>query len=144
VGGYGDGLYRPDDPVNRAQMATFLVRSAEKVGGPLTATADFFDDDDDDGTHEAAIDNAAGAGIAGGTREGRYSPGPVVRRDQMASFLARTLDLLVHAGHTGRRRPAEPGSGGAAGRPAAHRQGGCGRRQVAHHDQGAVAGQDQR
>jgi len=98
VGGFGDGRYRPDEPVSRAQMATFLARAAERVNGSLERTADYFDDDDGN-VHESAIDKAAGTGIAGGTAEGRYSPEPKVRRDQMASFLARTLDLLVHAGH---------------------------------------------
>lgn len=97
LGGYADGLYRPDEPVNRAQMATFLTRIAERVAGPLPVTADFFGDDDG-GTHETSIDKAAGSGIAGGTAEGRYSPDGLVRRDSMASFLARTLDLLVQAG----------------------------------------------
>jgi hypothetical protein len=98
VGGFGDGLYRPDETVSRGQMATFLARAAERVDGRLERTADYFGDDNGD-THEIAIDKAAGSGIAGGTSDGRYSPQPKVRRDQMASFLARTLDLLVHAGH---------------------------------------------
>lgn len=98
VGGYSDGLYRPDEPVNRAQMATFLMRAAERVGGPLPRSADFFLDDNGD-THESSIDKAAGTGVAGGTDDEEYSPKPQVRRDQMASFLARLLDLLVSAGH---------------------------------------------
>jgi hypothetical protein len=99
VGGYPDGTYRPDEPVNRAQMATFLVRAAEHVSGRgLVRPADHFDDDTAS-PHRDAIDKAAGAGIAGGTAEGRYSPLRSVRRDQMASFLVRLVDLLVSDGH---------------------------------------------
>jgi hypothetical protein len=98
VGGHGDGTFRPLEPVTRAQMATFLVRAAERRAGPLTASADFFADDDGV-VHAPAVDKAAGAGIAGGTAEGRYSPHATVRRDQMASFLVRVLDLLVASGY---------------------------------------------
>jgi hypothetical protein len=97
VAGFPDGTFRPQEPVNRAQMASFLVRAAERRTGRLAASADFFTDDDGL-VHEPAIDKAAGAGIAGGTAEGRYSPYPTVRRDQMASFVVRLLDLLVASG----------------------------------------------
>jgi hypothetical protein len=36
--------------------------------------------------------------VASGTAEERYSPSPAVRRDQMATFLVRLLDLLVAGG----------------------------------------------
>lgn len=98
VTGYGDGLYRPDEPVTRAQMATFLVRTAElRLGNTLTAAADYFTDDDTS-AHRASIDEAAAAGVTGGTAEGRYSPAALVRHDAMASFLVRLIDLLVASG----------------------------------------------
>jgi hypothetical protein len=37
--------------------------------------------------------------VASGTGDERYSPSPAVRRDQMATFLVRLLDLLVASGH---------------------------------------------
>jgi hypothetical protein len=99
VGGFTDGSYRPSAPVTREQMATFLVRIAEhRSGGPLGETADFFRDDASS-AHQANINKAAGAGVASGTGEQRYSPAPSVRRDQMGTFLVRLLDLLVSAGN---------------------------------------------
>lgn len=50
-------------------------------------------------THEVNINKAAGAGLTSGTSAGAVSPGAAVRRDQMASFLARTLNRLVVDGH---------------------------------------------
>jgi hypothetical protein len=104
VGG-GDGRYRPADPVSRAQMATFLAKAHDvRVGRPLAAApVDYFDDDDGD-THETSINRAAAAGLTGGTANGAYRPAAPVARDQMASFLARLLDLLVDT--AGARPPA--------------------------------------
>jgi hypothetical protein len=95
VGGVGGGRYAPAAAVSRAQMATFLVRACDhRSGGELAASRDYFGDDD--GTpHEDNINKAAEAGFTGGTAAGSYSPGLRVNRAQMASFLARVLDLVV-------------------------------------------------
>jgi hypothetical protein len=103
VAGLADGRYGPDQHISRAQMATFLVRAYEYVSGrALPAGGDSFSDDD--GTpHEANIDKIARAGFTGGAEHGAYRPGVSVKRDQMASFIARMLDLLVEEG--GARTP---------------------------------------
>ena len=64
---------------------------------PLPFGADRFTDDQGD-VHETAIDTAAAAGIAAGTGPGLFSPANAVSRAQVASFLARTLELLVRDG----------------------------------------------
>src|SRR3954447_120592 len=97
VTGKGDGTYGPTDPVNRGQMATFLVRSYEYVAPALTASQDYFPDDDGS-VHENNINKSAEAGFTGGRADGTYGPNEPVLRDQMASFLARVLDLLVEGG----------------------------------------------
>ena len=97
VSGRADGTYGPADPVTRAQMATFLVHAYEFVGPALTSSRDWFPDDDGN-AHEANINKAAEAGFAAGRADGTYGPNGVVTRDQMASFLARVLDLLVEGG----------------------------------------------
>jgi hypothetical protein len=97
VGGHPDGTYGPNGPVSRAQMATFLVHAYEHCGTALSATRDWFPDDNGN-THEANINKAAEAGFAGGRADGTYAPVNPVARDQMASFLARVLDLLVENG----------------------------------------------
>lgn len=100
VDGVAPGIYRPGAPVTRGAMATFLARAhAHRTGERLVVPADFFGDDD--GTvHEASTNGTAGVGLTGGTGGGRYSPGAVVRRDAMASFVARLLDLWVEQRHT--------------------------------------------
>ena len=86
--GCGPDRYCPDAVVSRGQMAAFLTRA---LNLPPSAVDAF---DDDDGTlFEADINRVAAAGIASGCGTRRYCPDASVTRAQMASFLARALDL---------------------------------------------------
>jgi hypothetical protein len=86
--------YDPGGRVTRAQMATFLARAYEyRAGQALPDGSGFFSDTG--GVHERNIDRVAAAGITGGASARRYEPDRSVTRAQMASFLARLLDLLV-------------------------------------------------
>ena len=98
VSGRGDGTYDPGGVVTREQMATFLVRASERASGSTLAIERSWFPDDDGSQHEASIDKVASAGLAGGRADGTYGPRLPVARDQMASFLARTLALLVEGG----------------------------------------------
>jgi parallel beta-helix repeat protein len=87
--GCGDGRFCPSSLVTRAEMASFLVRAA---GLAPTATRTTFADDDGN-PHEPDIEALAAAGITNGCAANAYCPFGAVHRDQMASFLARTLGL---------------------------------------------------
>lgn len=78
-------------PMKRDRMAAWMARAYELIAGsPLpTAEADYFRDDS--ALHHTDINRLAEAGIVQGTAAGAYSPRSSVRRDQMASYLARTL-----------------------------------------------------
>jgi hypothetical protein len=98
VGGTGDGNYNPSRPVSRGQMAKFLANAAAYVlGQPLPADRDLFADDNGN-LFELDINRVAQAGLTGGRANGTYDPSGTVQRDQMGSFLARTLDLFVDNG----------------------------------------------
>lgn len=77
--------------MKRDRMAAWMSRAYELVAGqPLPATStDFFRDDSQ--YHHADINRLAAAGIVQGTSPGTYEPRISVRRDQMASYLVRTL-----------------------------------------------------
>jgi hypothetical protein len=80
----------PDRRVTREQMAAFLVRAFGYTAG---VGSDRFIDDDGS-IFENDIDRLAAAGITKGCNppdNDRYCPGGNVKRDQMASFLARAL-----------------------------------------------------
>ena len=84
-------LYCPSSRVSRGQMAAFLNRAFEY---PATAT-DYFGDDDGS-IFESDINAIAEAGVTLGCNppaNTNYCPTSIVRRDQMASFLSRALDL---------------------------------------------------
>ncbi len=89
--GYVDGRYGPDDPVTRGQMATFLVRAFslqphhDSVKFPDVPSAN---------VHSSNIYAVIAAGIARGYVDGRFGPDDPVTRGQMATFLARALNLV--------------------------------------------------
>ncbi len=90
--------FAPGAPVSRAQMASFLVRTVTFLGGaPLTIGPVPFSDIDGS-VHHDAIAAAAGAGIASGVGSDRFAPDEHVNRAQMATFLVRTLGVLIGRG----------------------------------------------
>ena len=102
-GGRPANEYGPSLSVTRAQMATFLVKFVDYVDETLVAGYDNnnrFDDVADNGTHVASINRLAVAGIVTGGANGGpatdYAPLDAVSRDQMASFIARTLKLILN------------------------------------------------
>lgn len=87
--GYGDGTFRADQPVTRAQMASFLARVIPLDPIPGNVFPDV------EGIHEPNINAIAAQGITLGCNPGGtlYCPTELVRRDQMASFIGRALGL---------------------------------------------------
>jgi hypothetical protein len=83
----------PDNPVTRAQMAAFLDRLFE-----FPATSNDWFTDDEASTLEASINRIAAAGVSLGCGYRRYCPNGLVRRDEMASFIARAASLTSGAG----------------------------------------------
>lgn len=84
--------YCPGQSVRRDQMATFLA-----TGFDLPSTSTDFFADDDRNTHRRNISTLAAAGVSAGCNDlqSRYCPGQNVRRDQMATFLARGMELVA-------------------------------------------------
>jgi hypothetical protein len=117
VEGCGGGRYCPDAAVTRAQMASFLQRALELPAGPV----DRFADVHPASTHAAAIGAVAEAGITLGCTGDSYCPADRIRRDQMASFLQRALELP--AGPVDRFVDVEPTSTHAAAVGAVERAG---------------------
>jgi hypothetical protein len=80
--------YCPNDPVTRAQMASFLARALHLSGSAPDAFTD-----DNGSIYEPNINLVAQAGIASGCGGTNFCPNGLVSREQMASFLARALHL---------------------------------------------------
>jgi hypothetical protein len=98
VQGRSAGVYAPLDEVTRAQMASFVVRAVEyALGEDLPAPRSPFADVPSSGPHYANIDKAYAAGIVQGRTSTTYAPNDDVRRDQMASFIARSMEVMFRA-----------------------------------------------
>lgn len=85
-------MFCPDRSVTRGEMAAFLARALD-LAEPVT---DNWFTDDDASIFEADIDKIAEAGITLGCNppiNDRFCPDHRVTRQQMASFLTRTLGL---------------------------------------------------
>ena len=87
----GPTRFCPHDPVTRAQMATFLARTFELEPGPEAGFVDIAGN-----SHADSINALAQANITRGcaTNPPKYCPEQSVTREQMATFLARALNLI--------------------------------------------------
>jgi hypothetical protein len=86
-----NSLFCPDSFVTRGQMAAFLTRALDL---PAARGTEFTDDNTS--SFEADIESLAAAGITTGCNppeNTRFCPNDYVTRGQMATFLARALDL---------------------------------------------------
>ena len=84
-------LYCPDDPVTRAQMATFIARALGLAPDPDNRFSDVVTGS----THAGNINAVAEAGVTLGCDPGgtMFCPNDSVTRAQMASFLIRALNI---------------------------------------------------
>jgi hypothetical protein len=93
--GTAPGVYSPNDPVTRWQMAIFLIREAAAAGVtiPNGSQQGFTDIGGFDAATQLAINQLAQLGITKGTTSTTYAPVQPVLRWQMAIFLIRTLGV---------------------------------------------------
>ena len=92
--GYEDGTYRPQTSVSRAEMAAFVLRAIGQ-DAPLEPVQGIFADVDPSAWYAPLAEKMYALEITTGcaTDPLRYCPSDPVKRDQMASFLARALGL---------------------------------------------------
>lgn len=100
VVGFADGQYKPQLPVTRGQMASFVFRGLDAVDVRLPAAGEErFADVPPDSAHDEPIHRLAAAGVMRGgplhMGEDQYGPQLLLRRDQMASFLMRAVGYAL-------------------------------------------------
>ena len=88
TGGCRVNLLCPNDPVTRAELASWLARA---FGSPATAN-DYFTDDETS-TREGDINRATAAGITTGCGPTTYCPRAIASRGALATYLVRALGL---------------------------------------------------
>ncbi len=95
VQGYEDGLYHPEIPVSRDQMAVYVARAinapAGDTGLPDPPSTPTFSDVPADHWAYKQIEYAVSQNVVKGYEDGTYRPGEVVDRAQMAVYIARAI-----------------------------------------------------
>lgn len=101
VNGTSATTYSPTDPVQRDQMASFLVRAAEyayegdELDGAVVDPPTFADVPPTNVHRENIFAAVRLIGVAEGSSDTIYNPNDFTRRDQMASFVTRLLDVTL-------------------------------------------------
>jgi hypothetical protein len=96
TGGCGTGMYCPNSPVRRDQMAVFLLKASLTPSyTPPPATGTVFADVPASAFAAAWIEDLYARNVTGGclTNPLRYCPTNTSNRQQMAVFLAKTFGL---------------------------------------------------
>ena len=94
TGGCGGGLYCPTNPVNRQQMAVFLLKTLEGSGyTPPACTAATFADVPCSHPFATWIYELVERNITAGCGGGNYCPLTNANRGQMATFIVKTFGL---------------------------------------------------
>ena len=87
LGGYGDGTFRPDQPVTRAELAAILVRVQ---GGSASAGNTTFTDTDGHWA-EGYISSAVSSGLVFGYDDGSFKPNRSITRAEAVTMMNRLL-----------------------------------------------------
>ncbi len=87
------GLYCPEKPVNRDQMAVFLLKAEHGSDYTPPACTGIFTDVACPSLFADWIEQLSAEGITAGCQTGLYCPDKPVNRDQMAAFLVHTFRL---------------------------------------------------
>ncbi len=99
TGGCGAGIYCPNNPVTRAQMAVFLLKGEHGPSHVPPPCVGIFTDVACTPTPAFAVDwieELFNEGVTGGCGAGIYCPNDPVTRGQMAVFLTKTFGLLLY------------------------------------------------
>ena len=102
--GYDDGTFRPADSVTRQQLASFLAEMIEQER-PLFEGDDEFEDVHPHSPHARAIDALAASEVVEGRDDHIFAPRERVRRDQVASLVARAVDFAYNGAVDGSAPP---------------------------------------
>jgi len=93
TGGCGTGVYCPQNPVRRDQMAVFLLKAEHGPSYTPPPCQGDFPDVPCPSQFANWIEQLAAEGITGGCGGGNYCPNDPNTRGQMAVFLVKTFDL---------------------------------------------------
>jgi hypothetical protein len=88
IGGFEDGTFKPDAPVNRAQMSKFIRRA---FSIPVDTSCPDFPDVPSNNTFYTEITSLKCSGVIGGFEDGSFKPDLEVTRGQAMKFVMNGL-----------------------------------------------------
>jgi uncharacterized protein len=94
INGFLDGTFRPNAAVERAQLASLLIRYIEEATGETLEQGARFPDVPAESTHDIALRKARAADIVRGDDAGNANPSDSIQRDQAASLFVRSLPAI--------------------------------------------------
>ncbi len=92
VGGYSDGTFRPNEPINRAEALRILLDAAE-ISTDTDYVADFPDVKDGD-WYAAYVNAAAEMGVISGYKDGTFGPGNNLTRAEVAKIVSLMIEQM--------------------------------------------------
>lgn len=104
VNGYGDGIFGPEDPITREQMATILYRYADYKGYDTSVAGSLSTFSDANTISTFAVESmtwAIGSGLINGVGNNVLAPQGSATRSQMATILMRFCNEVVPSDGSG-------------------------------------------
>ena len=98
VSGYGDGSFRPNNPVTREQMAKILYNFARLMGEEVTGSGNLSRYTDQTHISEWAIDPCSWAtdcGLLQGREDGSFNPSGEATRGEVSALLKRFVEHII-------------------------------------------------
>ena len=94
VKGYGDGMFLPEQSINREEMCTILNRAAGKLRlGTVAGELKFADKDEISRWAKESVQAMVQAGLMKGMKDNRFAPKSTATRAEAATVLLRMTDL---------------------------------------------------
>ncbi|SDF14062.1 repeat-containing protein [Paenibacillus sp. cl6col] len=102
IGGYENGTFRPNESINREQMAIMLVRAMEYTGRNVASNPSALNKFNDRGQVSSyardGVGKAVSAGIVQGMTANTFQPKATATRAQAAVMLKRMLEQIEYLG----------------------------------------------
>lgn len=102
IGGYENGMFRPNESINREQMAVMLVRAMEYTGSDVASNPSslnkFNDRNQVSGYARDGVSKAVSTGIVQGMTANTFQPKATATRAQAAVMLKRMLEQIEYLG----------------------------------------------
>lgn len=96
VGGYGDGTFRPNQPITRAEACVMIARTFDGI--PEEAPDAGFTDVDSKSSAAASINYLAESGIISGYGDGTFRPAAPIKRSEAVTMIAQSRSFTPDDG----------------------------------------------